>query len=87
MQSSQMIEKTLPEGWRWVKLRDVCTQDRQIVNPGSEEALNLPYLGLEHIESNTGKILLEASELDDTQGKSATFAFNNSCLLYTSRCV
>ncbi len=81
MQSSQRTEKPLPEGWRWVKLGEVCIQDRQIIDPGSEKAL-CPYLGLEHIESNTGKILLETHELDEKQGKSTTFAFNSHHVLY-----
>jgi len=81
MQSGQMMEKPLPEGWRWVKLGEVCIQDRQIIDPGSEKALR-PYLGLEHIESNTGKILLETHEVDEKQGKSTTFAFNSHHVLY-----
>lgn len=82
MQSNQMIKKPLPEGWRWVKLGDVCIQDRKIINPGSPEALSRPYLGLEHIESNTGKILFDVPEVDEEQGKSTTFAFNKNHVLY-----
>ena len=77
-----MMEKPLPEGWQWMKLGEICIQDRQIIDPDSEQALSRPYLGLEHIESNTGKILIGDYKIDEDQGKSTTFVFNSSHVLY-----
>lgn len=75
--------KTLPDGWRWVRLGEVCEQDREIVDPNSELAVALRYLGLEHIESNTGRILKESADrVEKDEGKSTTFAFDTRHVLY-----
>ncbi len=63
-----------------VKIGDIATQDKVIVPPDSTEALSRPYLGLDQIESQTGKIISYASI--STEGKSTTFAFNESHVLY-----
>ncbi len=63
-------------------LKEVCYQDRQIIEPDSEEAASRPYLSLEHIESNTGRILRESSESKPGEGKSTTFAFDPRHVLY-----
>lgn len=74
----------LPTGWSLVCLKDLCTQDRKIVEPNSKLALSLPYLSLEHIESNTGRILRHASELVvKDEGNSTTFAFDSRHVLYS----
>ncbi len=79
---SENVKKKLPEGWRWVKLGEVCQQDRQIINPNSEIAVKLPYLGLENVESNTGKIIKNTTEFTEEEGKSTTFAFDDRHVLY-----
>jgi type I restriction enzyme S subunit len=56
-------------------------QDRRLVTPGTEEAKRLPYLGLEQIESQTGRILESSSSGSDV-GISATFRFDNTHVLY-----
>lgn len=71
----------LPQGWRWVKLGDVCIQDRKMINQDSELS-NLAYIGLEHIESNSGKILKNPQEEIKDQGISTTFYFNETHILY-----
>ena len=71
----------LPQGWKWVRLGDVAKQDRLIVEPYSKLS-NLPYLGLEHIESNSGKILKDIQEKIEDEGKSTTFYFNENHILY-----
>lgn len=72
----------LPDSWRWVKLGDVCKQDRQIVEPNTSEAEALPYYSLEHIEGQTGRILKSpAFQLED-EGKSTTFLFDDRHVLY-----
>lgn len=74
--------KELPAGWRWATLGDVCKPDRQIVQPESEQSLLLPYISLEHIESETGRILKEPIEGVEDEGKSTTFLFDKQHVLY-----
>jgi type I restriction enzyme S subunit len=74
--------KELPAGWRWAQLAEVCKPDRQIVQPESERALLLPYISLEHIESETGRILKEPIEGLEDEGKSTTFLFDKWHILY-----
>lgn len=63
-----------------VKLGDIAIEDRQIVQPDSLEALTRPYLGLEQIAAQTGHIL--NYETSSIEGKSTTFAFDESHVLY-----
>jgi len=74
--------KELPEGWRWVNLGDVCLPDRQIVEPNTSHAESLNYYSLEHIESETGRILKTPTELVELEGKSMTFLFDQRHVLY-----
>jgi|CXWL01.1.fsa_nt_gi type I restriction enzyme S subunit len=77
------IKQTLPKGWRLAKLGDICKQDRRIIEPNSIEANRLIYLGLEYIESNTGRILREPAEpINIDEGKSTSFAFDARHVLY-----
>lgn len=64
----------MKEGWEIKKLKDVCSYDKEIVtNP------NLPYVGLEHIESKSGKFM---GTLNPTTVKSSTFHFTEKHVLY-----
>ena len=63
-----------------VKLGNIVIQDKVIVSPDSAEAITRPYLGLDQIESQTGKIISYDSA--STEGKSTAFAFNGSHVLY-----
>ena len=72
----------LPEGWEWVTLGDVCKQDRQIIEGDSKTALTRPFLGMEHVESQTGKILIDLSNIEGTEAKGTTFAFSTQHVLY-----
>ena len=74
--------KTLPDGWRWTTLGDVCKQDREIVEPNSKVAVKLQYISLEHVESNTGRILRQPADRVEDEGKSTTFAFDSRHVLY-----
>jgi len=58
----------------FVRLGNVCEYERQIGVHGG-----LPYLGLEHIESGTGRFDLSPSNSD---AKSQTFRFSSAHLLY-----
>jgi len=72
----------LPNAWQRLELREVCLQDRRIVEPASAEATSLTYLGLEHIESNTGRVLRTTAKPASEEGRSTTFAFDERHILY-----
>ncbi|BCO30500.1 hypothetical protein TspCOW1_06030 [Thiohalobacter sp. COW1] len=61
-------------GWETVKLKDVCAIDKT-----KHSGRSLPYVGLEHIESGTGRFLGEYSPVDV---KSSTFQFGPEHVLY-----
>ncbi len=61
-------------GWELKRLGDLCAFDK---TQGIHS--NLPYVGLEHIESGTGQYL---GNLEPTDVKSSTFKFNDSHVLY-----
>jgi type I restriction enzyme, S subunit len=75
-------KRKLPGGWRWVRLGEVCEQNRQIVEPNTAEAKSLPYHSLEHIESETGLILKAPIVQVEDSGKSTTFRFDERHVLY-----
>ena len=52
------------------------------MEPRSKLAGSLTYLSLEHIESNTGKILREPEDRVQDEGISTSFAFDNRHVLY-----
>ncbi|HEV7589990.1 MAG TPA: restriction endonuclease subunit S [Longimicrobium sp.] len=56
------IGDSLPRGWTTVVLREVVSLSRERIEPSS--APDSPYLGLEHIEPHTGKILGKAIARD-----------------------
>lgn len=74
--------RQLPDGWRWVELGTICRQDRTIIQVNGSIS-PLPYLGLEHVESQTGRILREPAETIADEGTSTTFAFDQRHVLYS----
>ncbi len=80
--TQSLHERPLPSGWGWVKFRDICQQDRRIVEPGSAEATSLLYLSLEHIESGSGRILKVPADSVEDEGRSTTFRFDSRHVLY-----
>jgi type I restriction enzyme S subunit len=66
----------------WVEkcLGELAIEDRQIILPDSAEAVYRPYLGLEQIESMSGRIL--SYDQNSDEGKSTTFAFDKRHVLY-----
>ena len=74
--------RELPANWRWTRLGEVCQQDRRIVESTSSHASMLPYLGLEDIESQTGKVSQRKFEGIGNGGISTTFAFDTRHVLY-----
>lgn len=78
-----MIAKSeLPSHWDVVPLRELAEQDRETVDPESEQADRLPYLGLGDIESETGAIASEAKEVREGKGQSTTYYFDERHVLY-----
>jgi type I restriction enzyme S subunit len=62
------------ENWNTKKLKDLIVYDK---TPNKKK--NIPYVGLEHIESNTGRFI---GSLEPFEVKSNTFYFNESHVLY-----
>lgn len=54
----------LPEGWKWKYLSDVCDMEKTTILPRAEKQYF--YVGLEHIESNSGRVYID----EFTQGSS-----------------
>lgn len=64
-------------------LGKLCIPTRNIVAPDSADAAHLRYVGMEHIESGTGRIVsTAASEMPAAEIASATFRFDGSHVLY-----
>ena len=63
-----------------ILLRDIAVEDKSIIAPNSVEVKKRPYLGLEQIESQSGKIICYENLSID--GKSNTYAFDQSHVLY-----
>ena len=76
-------EDSLPNGWRWLSLGEVCREDKKTVKPNDESRSRFPYLSLEHVESDTGIINISAV-LDGyaQETLSNTFAFSSRHVLY-----
>lgn len=70
------------EGWDYLPLSRLCKQDRVIVEYSSANAQTLPYLSLENIESNTGRIMKNNEIVSENEGISTTFLFGKEHVLY-----
>jgi type I restriction enzyme S subunit len=71
-----MIAHQLPPGWEWKRLGDICEEDKVIVDGRSSD---LPFLGLEMVETETGEIDWEART---TEGTSTCYYFDKRHILY-----
>jgi type I restriction enzyme S subunit len=60
---------------------DLCSQDRTTVTPDSPMAKTLPFLGLEHVESVTGRILRESLSYNGSRN-GTSFLFDTRHVLY-----
>ena len=69
-----------PMGWEKKPLSKICKWDRAIIT--STERNGLPYFGLEHIESESGRILVNESEAREFEIKGSAFLFDNRHILY-----
>lgn len=66
---------------KWQTIGDLCVQDRTIVAADTPSASDLPFLGLEHIESITGRILRTAMS-EAREGNGTAFLFDPRHVLY-----
>jgi type I restriction enzyme S subunit len=71
-----MIAHQLPPGWDWKRLGEICEEDKVIVDGRSSD---LPFLGLEMVEAETGKINWDAQTVE---GTSTCFYFDERHILY-----
>jgi type I restriction enzyme S subunit len=77
MNDSKRILPGLPSGWVWTELGGIINPSKEKVNP--LEFQGIPFIGLEHIEKDTGKILSHglSNEVRSTKSR-----FNSGDLLY-----
>ncbi len=75
--------ETLPRGWSWQTFGDICFPDRVIVEPDTQRARELVFVGLEDIESVTGRVLRDPRSKPVQEGTSTSFHFNECHVLYS----
>ena len=73
-QATQKDLFEIKEGWKRSTLNKIC-----FLNKNQGMHLNLNYIGMENIESNTGKLL---SYVDSSEIKSTTFQYDKGDVLY-----
>ena len=77
-----MTGNGLPQGWRVAELGGICRQERIAIAKTDATYATMPYLGLEHIEPNTGRILVNERDARDSGSKSNNFRFTPEHVLY-----
>jgi len=71
----------LPEGWKWVKLRDVLKEDRRTINPQEYPDEEFFLITMDCVESNTGR-LIKVIKCRGKEIKSAKYVFDTRHILY-----
>ena len=69
-----------PKGWEETPLSNISKIDKNAISPENITA-GTKYVGLEHIESNTGNII-EITSLNENELKSTKFLFTSEHVLY-----
>lgn len=69
----------LPPGWQWVNLGEICKVDRRLANLQDPEIASLPFLGMENVESQTGRIISSTLSEDEGEG---SFLYGPQHVLY-----
>ena len=64
------------------RLGDICVVDRQAITAEHPRYAEMPYLGLEHIEAGTGRILISEDEARYSESISNNFRFTSQHVLY-----
>jgi type I restriction enzyme, S subunit len=76
------INATLPNGWRWVSLGDVCQITAKQVDPKKPEYRNLPHINGENIESGNCR-LMNVRSADEDKMTSGKYLFECDDVLYS----
>ncbi len=71
---------TNPKGWPVKPLSELFEQDKVMLDEVTGNSL--PYIGLEHIESNTGRILINETEGKKIDVRGTSFLFSHKHVLY-----
>ena len=74
-----MSQPTLPMGWRWATIGDAVRLDTDSLT--REPAASYMYVGLEHIESETG-VLIREQKIADAGIQGQKCQFTNKHILY-----
>lgn len=77
-----MKSNGLPKGWRTAELGEICRPDRIAITMSDHDYPTMAYLGLEHIEPATGRILVEERDAQESDSKSTNFRFTTDHVLY-----
>ncbi|MCD6411782.1 MAG: restriction endonuclease subunit S [Thermoplasmata archaeon] len=85
-ESEQLLQEikgpyALPEGWKWIRLRDIVTEDRQQINPQDFPEQEFWLVTMDCVEAGTGK-LLQRVIVRGKDIKSVKFRFNSRHVLY-----
>lgn len=68
--------------WPRVEISEICIQDRSMVSIDHPEYAEIPYLGLEHVEEGTGRILVTKEQAMTSDSISNNFLFTPEHVLY-----
>ena len=68
--------------WPRVEISKVCIQDRSMISIEHPDYAELPYLGLEHVEGGTGRILVTKEQAMTSTSISNNFLFTPEHVLY-----
>ena len=71
---------TNPKGWKNGTISDICFLDKKIIDDAAGSGLT--YLGLEHIESVTGRIQISEVDGCNIDIRGTTFLFTDQHILY-----
>lgn len=70
----------MPDAWQQVELAKVCSLPERQVRPQEFQKYEY-YVGLEDIESDTGRII-EYKKVRNAELRSSKFSFDSTCILY-----
>jgi type I restriction enzyme, S subunit len=71
---------TNPMNWETGSFDSLFDEEKKVIN--GKEGSGIPYLGLEHVEENTGRILINEEEAKKIKIKGNSFKFDINHILY-----
>jgi len=63
-----------------IRIKDLCKEDKKTIDDKS--GYGIPYLGLENIESNTGRILIDEQNAKNKLIRGTSFVFDKNHILF-----